>query len=213
MIGGQAAVVHGLLFPLLQGAFRQGFHHLRRASQNHGKGRDHGVLGDQSARTHHGPLADDGAVHDDGAHADEGIVLHPAGVEYDPVAYGHVVPHHRGEAALQAAAPAGVLVDEGPVLDAGVLADDHVVDIAPDHRVVPNGRPCADLHPAHDHGAGAKQHVRFDLGRNALIGIDRHRCSFWTLLEDVPDAALLFGGRGGLAAKGRVLLQERALLV
>ena len=89
-------------------------------------------------------FADDRAVQNHRAHAHQHFVADLAGVDNRAVADGDPVAEHAGEIVRQ--------MQHGVVLHVGVVADDDAVDVAAQHRAVPDAGMRAERHVADDDG-------------------------------------------------------------
>jgi len=91
--------------------------------------------------------ADDRAVQNHRAHADERFVADGAGVDDRAVADGDPVADEARRIVRE--------VQHGVVLDVRVVADDDAVDVAAQHRAIPNAGKISNRHVADDgHGFG-----------------------------------------------------------
>lgn len=121
------------MFYLFRG---KGTGHLGRVAENEGA-LGKGLAGrDQGPGRHQAVIGDYGPVQDDRPHADEGVVANFAGVEDGPVANRDVIADY-GRGVV-------VHVDDTVILDVGILADDDVGDISPEHGVKPDAGPLLD---------------------------------------------------------------------
>ena len=80
------------------------------------------------------------------AHADQAVIADGAAVQHDHVADGDALADADDDAAIG--------VDDGPVLDIAVFADDNLVRIAAYRAVPPDGRIFCHLHVGHDDSVG-----------------------------------------------------------
>ncbi len=88
-------------------------------------GRDDRAFRDEGAGADDAPAADHGIVQDNRADADEAIVLHFGAVDYGAMA--------DGDSLADRARNAGVGVEDGAVLDVGVVVDFYLVGVGADY--------------------------------------------------------------------------------
>ena len=141
-------------------SLRQGADDLGGAPQNQGAIRGVHLAGDEGSRPHQAVVPDLRPVEDDGPHADEGIIPHGAAVDDGPMADGAVLPH------------GGVGVQDGGILDVGVLPHVDGALIAPDHRLEPDADALFQRHVAHHHGGVGDEDILV-----ALSALIIHCCS------------------------------------
>jgi hypothetical protein len=98
--------------------------------------------------------ADDRAIQDDRAHADERFVADDAGMDDGAVADRHVIAHAAGQVVFK--------MQDGVVLDVGVMTDDNLVYIAAQNCVVPHTGVIAEINRAHNDGAARNVNTRAD---------------------------------------------------
>ena len=118
--------------------------------------------------------ADVGAIEDGAVHADQAFIADATGVDDGAVADGGPVADF-----------AGVIVgemDDGAVLNIGVMADLDEVDIAAEHGVVPHAGVGAERDIAHDNGGASEVRAltegglaaeKFDERRQARVEFPR----------------------------------------
>lgn len=129
-------IAEGMLAKVLYLFRGKGAGHLGRVAEDKGA-LGEGLAGrDQGPCCHQAVIGDDSPVQDDRPHADEGVVADFAGVEDGPVADRDVIADD-GRGVV-------VHVDDTVILDVGILADDDVGDIGPEHGVKPDAGPLLD---------------------------------------------------------------------
>jgi len=128
--------------------------------------RDQGAGGDDGARS------DDGAVEDDGAHADEAAGFDFAAVEDDVVAHGDVVANVDAILFFHA-------VENGVVLNVGVMADADLVDVAAEDGVHPDAGVLAENDVADELGGVVDIGGVGELGGDAVVGADHGFIRCW----------------------------------
>ena len=113
-------------------------------SEDEGAGRNLGAGRDEGLRADDGLFADNRAIQNDRAHTDEAFIADFAGVDDGAVAHGDPVTKDARKFIGE--------VQHGVVLHVGVVADDDAVDVAAQHRAVP------------DAGVGAERDIPYDRG-------------------------------------------------
>jgi len=171
--GGVVEVIFGVFKDELAVLWAQRPANFARHSSHQRVGRDHSVLGQDSAGGDDGAFADAAVVEDGRAHADQAGVLDDAAVDGGVVADGDPVADQDGVDVAHA-------VEDGAVLDVGVGADADFVDIAADDGVHPDGGVLAEDDVADDLGGEVDVAGSGDGGEDSLVGTD-HFCSFYAL--------------------------------
>lgn len=138
----------------------EGAHDFRRGAQNHGTGRDAGAWGDEGVGTDEALLADDGSVEEGGAHAHEAFVAHGAGMDVGGVADGDAAADDAWEVIGE--------VEDGVILDVGLLADLDAVDIPAQDGSVPDAGSVPEGDVAEDDGGACD----IDMGAEAWGGAE-----------------------------------------
>ena len=133
MLQAIGTVVHVFLRPPFQFSaflFCQLAHNFRRGAEDERAGWDFHSLRHERFRADDGLSADDCAVENHRAHAYQHFVADGAGVDNGAVANGDPVADEARKIVRK--------VQHGVVLDVRVVADDDAVDVAAQHRAIPN---------------------------------------------------------------------------
>ncbi len=133
-------------------------------AEDEAAGGDDGMLCDEGAGADDAALTDDGTVEDDGAHSDEAFVVDGAGVDHGLVADGDAGADEAGEIVGE--------VEHGAVLDIGGIADLDTVDVAPEDGPVPDAGVLADGDIATDVRGWGDEGGRVDAGRDTEVSFD-----------------------------------------
>ncbi len=128
-------------------------------------GLDDRLFGNQGAGGDDGAGSDDGAVQDDAAHADEAARFDGASVENDGVADGDVVANVDSVLVFHA-------VEDGVVLNVGVVADADLVHVAAENGVHPDAGVLAHYDISDELGGVVDVAGFGELRSDAFVGAD-----------------------------------------
>src|SRR6185437_15923673 len=99
-------------------------------TQRQHSGGHFGVFGHQRSGGHHGAFADASPVEYDGADANQRFIFHGAAVQHRQVSHRYTVADRERNA--------GIAVQHGAVLDAGLRANLDAIDVAADGHMGPD---------------------------------------------------------------------------
>jgi len=136
-----------------------------RGTHPEGVGLDDRLFGNERAGGDDRAGSDDGAVQDDAAHADEAAGFDGASVENDGVADGDVVAYVDSVLLFHA-------VEDGVVLNVGVVADADLVDVATEDSVHPDAGVLAHYDVSDELGGVVDVAGFGELGSDAFVGAD-----------------------------------------
>ena len=114
------------------------------------------MLCHQRLRTDDGLFADHRAVQNHRAHADKNFIADFARVDNRAVADRHPVTEHARKIIRE--------MQHRVVLHVRVMAHDDAIDVAAQHRAIPDTRMCAERHIADDRGAAGDENFFAELG-------------------------------------------------